>query len=60
MTLDQHCAYCSAPIPEDNVEYTIHRDGMDQGPEVPLCEDCGSEPEPTCEQIWARISQVLN
>jgi hypothetical protein len=35
----------------------IHRDGFGEGPEVPLCETCGSEETPTCEEIWQRIAE---
>lgn len=34
----------------------IHRDGFCEGPEVPLCEDCGGHELPTCEEIWSRIA----
>jgi hypothetical protein len=46
------CAACGQPAQGN---FAIHRDGMDEGPEVPLCDDCGSEPYPTCEQLWERI-----
>jgi hypothetical protein len=49
------CAYCGKPA-EGN--HTIHRDGFLFGPEVPLCDTCGSNPEPSCIKIWARISLV--
>lgn len=47
------CSYCEGAA-EGN--YTIHRDGFGEGPEVPLCDACGSRPEPTCEAIWERIA----
>ena len=47
------CAYCGSPA-EGN--HSIHRDGFDEGPEVPLCDAHGSQPEPTCEEIWAKIA----
>ncbi len=47
------CAYCSK-LHEGN--YAIHRDAFDEGPQVPLCDDCGRRPNPTLHQIWARIS----
>lgn len=50
---DQTCSYCGEPA-EGN--YTIHRDGLDVGPEVPLCDGCGSEPLPSCAEIWAHIA----
>ena len=36
--------------------YAIHRDGFGEGPEVPLCDGCGSEPTPTCEELWHMIA----
>lgn len=47
------CAYCKGPA-EGN--YGIHRDGFGEGPEVNLCDGCGSELTPTCEEIWSRIA----
>ena len=52
-----HCAYCKKPI-SGEVQYSIHRDGFDDGPEVPLCEACGAHPTPTCSEIWKRISET--
>ena len=49
------CAFCKTPI-EGEHNFSIHRDGMDQGPEVPLCDACGGEDGPTCEEIWAVIA----
>ena len=34
----------------------IHRDGFDEGPEVELCDGCGMNELPTCEQLWADIA----
>lgn len=51
------CAYCGTWIgPEP--EYTIHRDGYDEGPEVPLCCSCGERSGPSCHTIWSRISRT--
>lgn len=47
------CAFCEQPA-EGN--YSIHRDGFGEGPEIALCDGCGSKTEPTLEEIWARIS----
>lgn len=47
------CAACGKPA-EGN--YGIHRDGFAEGPEVPLCDECGSQPEPTEAEIWERIA----
>lgn len=48
------CCYCDGPA---EGHYSIHRDGFGIGPEVPLCDACGSTPEPTCEEIWDRIGE---
>jgi hypothetical protein len=48
------CAYCGQPA-EDN--FSIHRDGFGVGPEVSLCDTCGSGPTPTAWEIWERIAQ---
>lgn len=47
------CAFCGGPA-EGN--YTIHRDGYGEGPEVDLCDAHGRGTEPTLATIWARIS----
>src|SRR5688572_24383288 len=49
----ERCSFCGDPA-EGN--YSIHRDGFGVGPEVPLCDDCGAHPRPTCGEIWDRIS----
>lgn len=46
------CIHCNK-VTEGH--FAIHRDGFGEGPEVPLCNACGSGPTPTCEEIWARI-----
>lgn len=51
------CAYCKAPI-HGEIEFSIHRDGFAEGPEVPLCEKCGGHETPSCTEIWDRISQA--
>jgi hypothetical protein len=48
------CAACGAPAQGN---YSIHRDGFCDGPEVPLCNGCGSEETPTLPQIWAAIAR---
>lgn len=53
-TWEDYCAYCRRGIAE--VEHTIHRDGVGEGPEVPLCEFCAKNNYPTLDMIWARIS----
>ena len=49
------CAYCGE-LSQGN--HAIHRDGMGIGPEVPLCDGCGTGKYPTCDQIWERISHL--
>lgn len=48
------CAFCGKPA-EGN--HAIHRDGFMVGPEVDLCDACGSKETPTCAEIWHRIAQ---
>lgn len=48
------CSYCGKRC-RGAPQYTIHRDGFGEGPEVPLCAAHGSKPLPTCEEIWSRI-----
>jgi hypothetical protein len=48
------CVFCGGATQGN---YAIHRDGFGIGPEVDLCDDCGSESTPTCEEIWACIAQ---
>jgi hypothetical protein len=50
------CAYCGTWTGHD-AEYVIHRDGYEQGPEVPLCSTCGCANGPSCTEIWNRISR---
>lgn len=47
------CAFCGKPA-EGNC--AIHRDGFGVGPEVDLCDACGSYETPTCDEIWERIA----
>ena len=53
----QRCAYCDTPLIGEPA-YSIHRDGFGEGPEVPLCEQCGAHLSPTYEQIWEKTAQV--
>lgn len=48
------CSYCGGPA-EGN--YSIHRDGFGDGPEVDLCDRHGEGWEPSCEEIWERIAE---
>ena len=52
---DASCAYCRNATQGN---HTIHRDGFGEGPEVALCDACGSQPTPTEREIWARIGQA--
>ena len=48
------CAFCQQP---SQGNYSVHRDGFCEGPEVDLCDECGGNLEtPTLEEIWARIT----
>jgi len=49
------CVYCGNPA---EGKHTIHRDGMGLGPDVPLCNRCGSGTTPTLQEIWDKISQT--
>jgi len=49
------CAYCGKPS-EGN--HAIHRDGFGVGPQVDLCDACGGDETPTCEQIWDVIAKA--
>ncbi len=51
-----YCTYCGVRF-FGAPEFTIHRDGSDFGPQVPLCRRCGSEDGPSCEEIWVRIAE---
>jgi len=47
------CAYCGNAAQGNR---SIHRDGLGIGPEVDLCDNCGSGSQPSCDQIWDRIA----
>lgn len=47
------CSFCGQPA-EGN--FSIHRGPGPQGPEVPLCDACGGEAGPSCEEIWAVLA----
>jgi hypothetical protein len=49
------CAYCGE-LAEGN--FSIHRDGFSEGPEVQLCDRCGGHTDPSLPEIWSRISQA--
>lgn len=53
------CVYCDVQIPHP-VEFGIHRDAGCDGPEMRLCDRCGSHPDtPSCDEIWTRIKERL-
>lgn len=47
------CCYCGSPA---EGHYSICRDGMGVGPEVPLCDRCGGSKWPSSGEIWGRIA----
>lgn len=49
---DLKCSFCDKPAAGN---YAVHRDGFGEGPEVPLCDVCGSSSEPSLETIWNRL-----
>ena len=49
----QMCSHCGKAA-EGN--YSIHDTPSMDGPEVPLCDACGSSEEPTCGEIWAGLA----
>lgn len=51
---EMRCAYCGKPA-EGN--FSVHRDGLCDGPEVDLCDACGEHETPTLPQIWQRIAK---
>lgn len=48
------CVYCDEPAQGN---FSIHRDGFGIGPEVALCDACGSTPTPTTGEIWTKIAK---
>lgn len=50
-----NCAFCGKKAFGN---FSIHRDGLGDGPEVPLCTDCGGNPEPQEVEIWSKIGQA--
>lgn len=49
------CVYCGKT---SEGYFSIHRDGFGEGPEVPLCNQCGGFESPTPEDIWCKISKT--
>ena len=52
------CAYCKS-LHHSTPNFTIHRDGYGVGPEVPLCDGCGSGQHISCAQIWKAIGEPV-
>ena len=42
---------------EAGTSYSIHMHGFGEGPEVYLCDACGSEELPSMDTIWANIKR---
>jgi hypothetical protein len=51
------CVYCGKKAQGN---YSIHRDGFGVGPEVPLCDGCGSSRRPSCHEIWSMIAMPVD
>lgn len=51
------CAACGGDA--TGSQYEIHRDGINEGPEVAICTDCGGHVVPTCEELWEAIAARL-
>jgi hypothetical protein len=48
------CAACGQLCAGD---YSVHRDGFCDGPEVDICRDCGAYETPTIQTVWAMIAR---
>ena len=51
------CSYCNVPIVGEPT-IRLHRDAMGEGPQMPLCNDCGGRREPSCEEIWDHTNEA--
>jgi hypothetical protein len=49
------CSYCGT-VETGEPQWCIHRDGFDDGPQVPLCSGCGENDNLSCDDIWTRIA----
>jgi len=56
-SMPPRCPVCARYHCQGN--YSIHRDGFGVGPEVSICDACGSRPEPTAEEIWERLRDMM-
>jgi len=52
--MNQTCSFCGE-VAEGN--YSIHVSPTMEGEEVPLCDECGGSPTPTCEEIWQKLAK---
>lgn len=51
------CAYCGRTVPTKyEQQFSIHRDGFGEGPQVPLCAECVGNEDITLGVIWAKIA----
>lgn len=50
---EEPCVYCGV-LWEGN--FTIHEYSDLTGEEVPLCNECGGYPKPSCGEIWERLA----
>lgn len=47
------CAACGKTT---QGHHAVHRDGMDLGPEVPICDECGGNETPRLPLLWKAIA----
>lgn len=52
--LSEVCAACGQRAQGN---FSLHRDGFAIGPEVALCDGCGSGVSPSLQEIWWNIAQ---
>ncbi len=50
--IDTPCAACGKPSEK---QYAIHQHAFCDGPEVWICNACGSKPTPALPELWAKI-----
>lgn len=50
------CAHCGEPAQGC---FSIHISSSMDGPTVPLCFECGKDPNPTCGEIWNKIQEDI-
>lgn len=52
----RRCCYCGDSAQGN---FSVHRDGIDVGPLLDLCDQCGSGVTPTLETIWERLRNEM-